>query len=41
MVLRSGWVIGLGFTLAAGSAFGQAQPNGGVQSLPKAKIRHA
>jgi outer membrane protein len=37
MVLRSGWVIGLGFTLAAGSAFGQAQPNGGVQPLPNAK----
>jgi len=34
MVLRSGWVIGLGFTLAAGSAFGQAQPNGAVQSMP-------
>jgi outer membrane protein len=37
MVLRRGWVIGLGLTLAAGSAFGQAQPNGGVQSPPKAK----
>jgi outer membrane protein len=37
MVLRSGWVIGLGFTLAAGSALGQAQPNGGVQPLPNAK----
>jgi outer membrane protein len=37
MVLRRGWIIGLGLTLAAGSAFGQAQPNGGVQSPPKAK----
>jgi outer membrane protein len=37
MVLRSGWVIGLGFTLAAGSAFGQAQPNGAVQSMPSLK----
>ena len=37
MVLRGGWVIGLGLTLAAGPAFGQAQPNGGVQSPPKAK----
>ncbi len=37
MVLRSGWVIGLGFTLAAGPVFGQAQPNGGVQSPPIAK----
>ncbi len=36
MVLRRGWVIGLGLTLAAGPAFGQAQPNGGVQSPPRA-----
>jgi outer membrane protein len=37
MVLRRGWVIGLGLTLAAGPAFGQAQPNGGIQSPPMAK----
>ena len=37
MVLRRGWVIGLGLTLAAGPAFGQAQPNGGIQSPLMAK----
>jgi outer membrane protein len=37
MVLRRGWVIGLGLTLAAGPAFSQAQSNGGVQSPPMVK----
>ena len=36
----TGWVIGAGLTLAAGSAFGQAQPNGGVQSPAKGQARH-
>jgi outer membrane protein len=37
MVLRHGWVIGLGLTLAAGPAIGQVQQNGGMQSPPKSK----